>query len=159
MSSTSSIVPGLHSLAVVGMEQLWQRLALWAGGWVSPVYRAWGKEVMLGYPLPQLPWSPQILLRMVWDQGLEQMESGWVTKLKPWLLTPSPGGPFLALDVEKASSIPSDCRPTRLSVDEGPTLGGLQGWDLGALALGVLQEWTPQHCHNQWASEMVLSMW
>lgn len=37
----------------------------------------------------------------------------------------------------------------RLSVDEGPTLGGLQGWDLGALALEVLQEWMPQPCHNQ----------
>lgn len=47
----------------------------------------------------------------------------------------------------------------RLSVDGGPTLGGLQGWDLGALALEVLQEWMPQPCHNQWASEMALSMW
>lgn len=34
-------------------------------------------------PPAQLPWSPQILLRMVWGQGLEQMESGWVTKLRP----------------------------------------------------------------------------
>lgn len=83
MSSTSSIVPGLHSLVVAGMGQLWQKLELWVGGWVSPVYRAWGKEVILGYHLPQLPWSPQILLRMVWGQDLEQMESGWVTKLRP----------------------------------------------------------------------------
>lgn len=83
MSSTSSIVPGLHSLVVAGMGQLWQRLELWAGGWVSPGYRAWGKEVILGYHLPHLPWSPQSLMRIVWGQGLEQMENGKVTKLSP----------------------------------------------------------------------------
>lgn len=65
------------------MGQLWQRLELWAGDWVSLGYRAWGKEVILGHHLPQLPWSPQSLMRIVWGQGLEQMESGKVTKLSP----------------------------------------------------------------------------
>lgn len=157
MSSTSSTVPGLHSLTGEGMGQLWQRLELWGGGWVSPAYRAWGKEVILGYLLLQLPWPPRSLKRTVWGQGLGQMASGRVTKLRP--SPPYPGGSFPALDVEKASSIPRGCRHTRFSVDGGPTLGGLQAWELRALALGVLQEWMPPRCHNQWASEMALSMW
>lgn len=57
MSSTSSIVPGLHSLVGEGMGHLWQRLELWGGGWVSPAYRAWGKEEIRGYLL-LLPWPP-----------------------------------------------------------------------------------------------------
>lgn len=90
------------------------------------------------------------------------MASGRVTKLRPRLLThspPCPGGRFSALDVEKASSIPSGCRHTRPSVDGGPTLRGLQAWELGPLALEGLQEWMPQPCQHQWASEMALSMW
>lgn len=162
MSSTSSIVPGLHSLVVEGTGQLWQRLELLGGVWASPACRALGREVMHGYLPPQPPWPPHNLKRTPSGLGLGQMENGRVTGLMPRPLThspPCPVGPSLAHDVEKASSILSGYRPMRLSVDAGPALGGLQGWELGALALVVLQEWMPQPYPHQWASEVALSTW
>lgn len=153
---------GLHSLEVEGTGQLWQRSELWDAVWASPACRAWGREVMPGYLLPQPPWPPHSLKRTALILGLGQMGSGRVTGLRPRPLTrspPSPGGPFLAPDVEKASSIPSGCRPMRPSVDGGPALGALQGWELGVLALVVLQEWMPQPCLQQWASEVAPNMW
>ena len=162
MSSTSSIVPGLHYLTVEGMGQLWQRLELWGGVWASPAYRAWGREVMPGYLLPQPPWPPRSPKRTALDLGLGQLGTGRVTGLRPRPLTHSPlcpDDPSPVPDVEKASSIPRGCRPMKHSVVGVAALGVLQGWEPGALAQVAPQEWMPQLCPPQWASEVAQSTW
>lgn len=117
---------------------------------------------MPGYLLPQPPWPPRNLKRTALGPGPGQLGSGRVTGLRPRPLTcsaPYPGGPSPAPSVEKASSIPNGCRPMRPSADEGLALGGLQGWEPGALALVVLQGWTPQPCLHRRASEEAPSTW
>lgn len=117
---------------------------------------------MPGYLLPQPPWPPRSLKRTASGPGPGQLGSGRVTGLRPRPLTcsaPYPGGPSPAPNVEKASSIPNGCRPMRPSADEGLALGGLQGWEPGALALVVLQGWTPQPCLHRRASEEGPSTW
>jgi hypothetical protein len=117
---------------------------------------------MPGYLLPQLLWPPPSLKKTALGLRRGQMKSGRVTRLGPKPLThspPCPDGPSPALDVERASSIPSGCRPMRPSVGGGPVLGDLQDWEPRALVLVVLQEWMPQPCPHQWASEVALSTW
>lgn len=162
MSSTSSIAPDLHYLVAEGTEQLWLRLELWGGVWASLACRAWGREVMPGYLLAQSPWPPHSLKRTASGLGLGQPGSGRATGLGPRPLTRSPpclGGPSPVPNVGKASSTPNGYRPMRRSANGGPALGGLQGWELGALAPVVLQEWMPQPCPHKWASEVALSTW
>lgn len=111
---------------------------------------------MPGSLLSQPPWPPRSQKRTALGQG--QLGSGRIRGLRPQALTHSPpslDGPSPVLSVGKASSTPSDCRPTRPSAGEESALEGLQGGDP---APGVPQEWTLQPCH-QWPSEVALSMW
>lgn len=117
---------------------------------------------MPGYLQLQPPWQLHSLKKTALGLGQGQLGNGRVTgqRPRPRIHSPHcPGGPSPALDVGKASFIPSGCRPTRLSADGGLALGGLQAWVLGALAPVVLQEWMPQPCLHQWASVVALSMW
>lgn len=71
---------------------------------------------MPGCLLSQTPWPPRSLKMTILGPG--QLESGKIRGLRPKPLIHSPcypGGPSPALDVGKASSIPSDCRLMRHS--------------------------------------------
>lgn len=80
---------------------------------------------MPGYLLPQTPWSPRSLKRIVLGLDLGQLGNGRVTGLRPRPLTRSPlcpDSPSPVPDVEKASSIPKGYRPMKHSAVGGPAL-------------------------------------